>query len=102
MDALIIILILMFVIIIYKRFSKFAYAWAIIDIFFRILSFIKLNLGIVEIRNFISRYFPSNIPAVIYKYTNGVLSDILVWAYVLVFIVFLFYVTRAFIRNKKL
>lgn len=102
MEALVIILILLFVIICYKRFSKFAYALAIIDIFLRILNFVKLNLGIVEIRNFISRYFPSNIPAIIYKYTDDILSDILVWAYVIVMIAFLFYVTRAFIRNKKL
>lgn len=102
MDALIIILILLFVIISYKRFSKFTYAIAIIDIFLRILNFLKLNLGIVEIRNFISRYFSSDIPAIICKYTNGILSDILIWAYVIIFTFFLFYIIRAFIRNKKL
>ena len=102
MDALIIIIILLLVIVAYRKLSKFAYALAITDILLRILNFIKLNLGALEIKTFISRYFPADIPAVIYKYTDGTLSDILVWGYVIIFIVFEFYIIRAFIRNKKL
>lgn len=102
MDAIFIIIILLLVIVAYHKLSKFAYALAIIDILLRILNFIKLNLGVLEIKTFISKYFPSDIPSLIYKYTDGALSDILVWGYVIIFIVFLFYIIRAFVRNKKL
>lgn len=102
MDAIFIIIILLLVIVAYRKLSKFAYALAIIDILLRILNFVKLNLSVSEIKSFISRYFPSDIPALIYKYTDGTFSDILVWGYVIIYIVFLFYIVRAFIRNKKL
>lgn len=102
MEAFVIILILLAVLFYFRKFSNFVYALAITDIFLRILNFIKLNIGVSEISLFISKYFPADIPAIIYKYTNGVLSDILVWGYVIIFVAFEFYIVRAFFRNKKL
>lgn len=102
MEALIIILVWIIVILYYKRLSKFVYAFAITDIALRILSFIRANLGSPEISSFISKYFPSSIVSIIEKYTDGTFTDILIWAYVILFIIFEFYIIRAFIKNKKL
>lgn len=101
-DVIILVLILLFVIICFKRFSNFVYAVAIIDIALRILSFIRLNIGVPEISNFIAKYFSSNIPTIINKYTNGILSTIIIWIYVVIFIIFEFYIIRSFIKRKKL
>lgn len=102
MDAIVIIIILLIVLFSSKKFGKFVYAFAIIDILLRIFTFIRLNINIPDFNRFISMYFPSDIPGIINKYTNGVLSDVLMWGYVIMFIVFEFYIMRAFFRNKKL
>ena len=73
---------------------------AALDIFFRILTFLKNNLGVEEIRNFISKYFPESLPGIISKYTDGVLCTILIWVYVAMFAVFLFYTVRSLWRKR--
>ena len=75
----------------FRKLDSSVYFIASIDIFFRILTFIKDNLGVEEISKFIGKYIPESIPGVIYKYTDGVVSDILVWLYAIMFGIFLFY-----------
>lgn len=102
MDAVIIILILLIVLLYYRRFGKFVYAFAIIDILLRILTFIKNNIEASSFKTFISKYIPASYPSLINKYTDGTVSDILIWFYVIMFIIFEFYIIKAFIKNKKL
>ena len=91
---------LIVVIVFFRKFSSFVYAFAIIDIFLRILTFVKNNT-VVELKNLIGNYFPESIAGVIGKYSSGVFYTLLMWAYVIIFAIFLFYVTEYFIRKKK-
>ncbi len=84
----------------FRRLDSSVYFIASVDIFFRILTFIKDNLGVKEISEFIGKYFPESIPAVIYKYTDGVVSDVLVWIYVIMFSVFLFYTIQILWKKR--
>lgn len=84
----------------FRRLDSSVYFIASVDIFFRILTFIRDNLKIEEISNFISKYFPESIPSIIYKYTDGVLSDILMWIYVIMFAIFLFYTLRILWKKR--
>lgn len=84
----------------FRRLDSSVYFIASLDIFFRILTFIKNNLGVKEISEFIGKYFPESIPSVIYKYTDGVVSDILVWIYVIMFAVFLFYTIQILWKKR--
>lgn len=84
----------------FRRIDSSVYFIASIDIFFRILTFIRDHLGIVEISKFIREYFPESIPGVIYKYTDGILSTILMWVYVAMFTVFLFYTARILWKKR--
>lgn len=84
----------------FRRLDSSVYFIASVDIFFRILTFIKNNLGVKEISEFIGKYFPESIPAVIYKYTDGVVSDVLVWIYVIMFSVFLFYTIQILWKKR--
>lgn len=102
MEAIVIILILLVVLFYYRRFSKFVYAFAIIDILLRILTFLKNNIGASEFKTFIIKYIPANYPNLIDKYTNGIVNDILTWFYIIMIIIFEFYLIKAFIKNKKL
>ena len=84
----------------FRVFESSVYFIASLDIFFRILTFVKNNLGVEEISNFISKYFPESIPSVINKYTDGILSDILMWIYALMFAVFLFYTVKILWKKR--
>ena len=84
----------------FRRLDSSVYFIASVDIFFRILTFIKNNIGVEEISKFISRYFPESIPGIITKYTDGVLCDILMWVYVAMFAVFLFYTVKILWKKR--
>lgn len=84
----------------FRRLDSSVYFIASLDIFFRILTFIRDNLGVPEFSNFIREYFPESIPGIIYKYTDGILSTALMWIYVLMFVVFLFYTVRILWKKR--
>lgn len=96
-DLIIIIVLLIAVIVIFRRFSSFVYAMAIVDIFLRIMDFLRVKVPLAELE----RIFPSSIPAILDKYTNDILLDILLWAYVFIYACFLVYITNYFIHKRK-
>ena len=102
MDVDVVILIVLIVagICYFRRLDSSVYFIASLDILFRILTFIKNNLGIEELSKNIGKYFPESIPGVINKYTDGVLSDILMWIYVCMFGVFLFYTVKILWKKR--
>lgn len=86
---------------VYRRFSSFIYSLAIVDIFLRLITFLKYNLGIPEIQNFLSKYFPESIGAIITHYSSGLLETILLWLYFGFYCVFLYYIVVYFFKKKK-
>ena len=66
MDAIIFFILLIVVIFFFKRLSNTVFFVAIFDIFLRILTFIRDNT-FKEIKVFIEKYFPENIPSIIGK-----------------------------------
>lgn len=99
-DLVVLAVILVIVIFFFKKFSSFVYSVAIIDIFLRILTFLKYNT-VPELKSLIGKYFPESISAIIGKYSNGMFYTILMWAYVIIFAIFLGYITIYFIKKKK-
>mgnify|MGYP001115932768 CR=1 FL=1 len=100
MDLAILIVLLAVVIFFFKRFDSFIYFVAIVDIFLRILGFVKAHVPVPELQALIGRYFPESIPAIIGKYTNGIVNTIFIWIYAIIFMIFLFYTARIFFRKK--
>lgn len=84
----------------FRKLDSSVYFIASLDIFFRILTFIKNNLGVPELSSFIGKYFPESIPGIIHKYTDGIFSTILMWLYVGMFAVFLFYTVRILWKKR--
>lgn len=99
-DLAILLIILVIVIVFFRRFSSFVYAIAIIDIFLRILTFLKYNT-VPELKTLIGNYFPESIGSLIAKYSNGVFYTILIWIYVIIFAIFLGYIFKYFINKRK-
>lgn len=101
MDVIILIAVIVLFVFLFKRtFSSFVYAVAVTDIFFRIVTYLKIKLTSGALYAFIDKNIPSNIPAVIEKYTNYEFSVVLIWAYVVIMIVFEFYAIRTFMHKK--
>ena len=100
MDLIIILVLIGFVLFFFRRFSSFIYFIGIMDIFLRIVTFIKVQLTTGTVYNFINQYIPANIPTVLANYSSGILYTILLWAYVIAMIIFEFYLIRTFFRRK--
>lgn len=96
-DLIVVVILLLLVIFVFRKFSSFVYAIAIIDIFLRIMAFFRDKVPLKELGNI----FPSDIPDLLGDYTNGIILDILLWAYVFIYVCFLVYITNYFIHKKK-
>lgn len=96
-DVIVIGILLLAVILLFRKFSSFVYAVAIIDIALRILCFLKVKVPLKEL----GKIFPESIPAIFEKYTSDIVLDLLLWAYVFIYVCFLVYITNYFIHKKK-
>ena len=99
-DVVLLIILIVAGVCFFRKFNSSVYYIASLDIFFRILTFVKNNLGVEEISAFISKYFPESIPNIIYKYTDGIVTTILMWIYVAMFAVFLFYTVKILWKKR--
>lgn len=101
MDVVIVLLLIFVCVFCFKRtFSGFVYAVGATDILFRLLTFLRVNLFAGEISDFLGKYFPASIPALIDHYTDDILYTILIWFFVGVMIVFEFYTIRIFFKKR--
>ena len=103
-DLIVLIIAIIVVIMFFKRFSSFVFFVAIVDIFLRILAFVRDNIGLRDVAALLSKYFPSSVIAIIVKYTSSIplLCTILQWCFVGIMAIFLGYITKIFIHKKKL
>ena len=103
-DLIILALIILIVVMFFKRFSSFVFLMAIIEIFLRILAFIKYNIGLKDVSALIGKYFPESILNIIDKYTGnwGIFNDIFRWCFVIIMMIFLSYIVKIFLNKKKI
>ncbi len=98
MDILVIFIILLIVALVFKKVSNVIIFFGLIDVFLRILDYIGKNT-IADVNNIINKIFPDSIPAIISTYSTGTLESILMWAYVLLMILFVYYVFRMLLHR---
>lgn len=101
MDAFIVLLVVIIIICFscYKRsIQTAAYGIASFDLLLRIVNFIASNIKIKEVSNFFSPW-PNSLLSVIYKYTRGMVYDILSWSFVLLMIYFLVLTLTIFFKK---
>lgn len=100
LDAVIVIALVIVAVCWFRRFVKLVYAFAVIDLFLRLIDYIANNIGITGFKIWVNNIFPNSIPAIISKYTNGMLCTIVTWIYVVIMVFFLVYTIKAFLRKK--
>lgn len=98
MDVVVIFIILLIVALVFKRLDNTIIFFGIIDIFLRIVDFIGNNT-VKELNNFINKYLPASIEAIIKNYSSGTLELVLVWIYVILMALFLYYVFRMLLHR---
>lgn len=101
-DLIVLIVLLIIIVMFFQRFDSFVLFMGILEIFLRILAFIKNNIGLQDISQVIGKYLPESIFGIIDKYTNGIVQTVLNWVFVGIMAIFLFYVTKIFIKKKKI
>lgn len=101
LDLIVLVILLILVIYFFRKFDSFVYFIAIIDIFLRILTFIKNNIGLPDVAELLNKYFPESLFNVIDKYTLGSVNILLKWAFVIIMIIFLVYIIKYFISKRK-
>ena len=100
-DVIVLLILLVAVIFFFKRFSSVVYFIAIVDMLLRILTFVKNNIGLPDVKALIDHYIPESLPAIIARYTNGVVYTLIMWGYVIIFAIFLVYTIKIFWHRKK-
>lgn len=100
MELVILAVLLIIVFSVFKKFHSVIYFIVIVDIFLRIATFVKQNITIPEVYTFLNKYIPLSIPNMIDKYLSGILNEILIWAYVGIFIIFEHYIIKTFLKKK--
>ena len=103
-DLIVLIIGIIVVIMFFQRFSSFVFFVAIVDIFLRILAFVKNNIGLEDIAQVIGKYLPENVIAIIEKYTSSIpaVCILLKWCFIGIMTIFLVYITKIFINKKKI
>lgn len=103
-DLVVLIVLLILVLMFFKRFSSFVFFMAIVDIFLRILAFVKNNIGLKDVSHVIGKYLPESVFDIINKYTGSIplLNIILKWCFVGIMTIFLSYIIKIFLKKKKI
>lgn len=99
-DLIIFIILVIVMLVWFKKFDSYIYAFGIIDIFFRIIYFIKTHIDIPAL-NQVLGYLPSSISGLIEKYTSGTVELVLLWIVVVLYIIFLYYIIKFFSKKRK-
>jgi hypothetical protein len=87
----------------FKRFSNFVYLMVFTDILFRVLRFISNNIGLKDVSNVINKYIPDGLAGVAARYvgTGSIIYTIAVWAILVLYVIFEFYLFRLILKRGR-
>lgn len=101
MDLIILVIIIGLIIFFYKKFRNVIYFLGIVEIFFRIVHVVGDLIGVKVINDAINSFIPESILSIFAKYSSGLLYDIIVWIFVVLFVIFEYYLIRGFFSKSK-
>ena len=103
MDVVLILLVVAIIIVglFFKDFKSVVYFLGIIDITFRLFHKLIELIKISALIEFVTKYIPSSLEAVINHYSTGILNTILIWILFLLYIYFLIYLIKYWVKKKK-
>lgn len=100
MEAIIIILIILILILLFKRtFSSVIYSIVIVDVFLRLVDFLKTGISFEGQLGSFFKSIPSSLSTVITDTTSGVIATLLLWLLFVVYVLFEYYIIQTFIKK---
>ena len=101
-DLVVFVILLVTVILFFKRFSSFIYFTVAMDILYRLLHFIADNVKVEELTSLINKYIPTDVVGLICRYTgtNNIFHTILLWLMFLIYCIFLGYLIRLLVKRN--
>ena len=103
MDIVLILLVVAIIIVglFFKDFKSVVYFLGIIDITFRLFHKLIELIQIKFLTEFVTNYIPSSLESVINHYSTGILNTILIWVLFLLYLYFLIYLIKYWLKKKK-
>ena len=100
MDLIVLFVLLILIIIFFRDAKSLIYGLGIIEIFLRLITFLKYNIKIPEVNNILDKYVPENIVDIFSHYSSGLLYEILKWSIFICMVWFLVYLVKYFFKRK--
>lgn len=97
--VIVLIIALVLIIVFFKDFHAFVYAFVMIDIFLRIVTYLKMYIIKDNAFDLLS-FIPESIPAIIKSFDLGMFNDIVMFLYVLIYMIFLGFLFSKFVNRK--
>ena len=103
MDIVLILLVVAIIIVglFFKDFKSVVYFLGIIDITFRLFHKLIELIQIKFLTEFVTNYIPSSLESIINHYSTGILNTILIWVLFLLYLYFLIYLIKYWLKKKK-
>lgn len=100
-DLIVLVVFLLLIVIFFRNFSSFIYGFVIIDLILRSLTLLKELIPMADIKAVMNNYIPSSIPSVVNNYLKGIPYTVFLWIYLVIYIIFISYIIRTFIKKRK-
>lgn len=101
-DAIIVIAIIILAFGWHRKFPKTVYAVAALDIIMRLSHALVAELNVAKFTKFVNNVIPKSIPALMDKYTGGIVYTILFWAYLVIMCCFAGFTIRGAIKKGRI
>lgn len=101
-DLIVFVILLIAVILFFRRFSSFIYFTVAMDILYRLLHFIANNVKVPELTALIKKYIPTDVVGLISRYTGtgNIFYTIIIWLMFLIYCIFLGYLIRILVKRN--
>lgn len=90
---------LILVVLFYKDMKAFVYFVVMTDIFLRLVTYLKTNIIKDTAFSFLDA-IPSDVPEIIRSFDLDVLTEILIFLYIVTYIIFEIFLIRIFVKKK--
>lgn len=101
-DLVVLLVIVIAVVLFFRKFSSFVYIMVALDIIYRLLHFIANNVPVPDLTALIRKYVPTDMVGLFAKYigTGNIFYTIVCWAMFAIYCVFLFYTVRILVKKN--
>ena len=97
--VIILVIALILIIVLFKDFNAFVYSVVMIDIFLRIVTYLKAYIIKDSAFGFLN-FIPESIPAIIKSFDLGMFIDIIMFLYIVIYMIFLGLMFSKFVNRK--